>query len=175
MRLPLQRTQPEGLGVTGRKRLSDLIIDGGPTTQKLVITQGFSRDMWILEADRLNELRDDLIAGREARERLDAMQGGAPTGPEPEWHRGCTWCWRTAWHAAADQKGPSGPLSATESAQDGSAGVTGAPEAHSGSEAVPFRDGVHERLHPTCHDISARSEPPGTAYVCVSECRGGGA
>jgi hypothetical protein len=21
-----------------------------------------------------------------------------PIPPEPEWHIGCTWCWRTVWH-----------------------------------------------------------------------------
>jgi hypothetical protein len=22
-------------------------------------------------------------------------------GPEPDWHKGCSWCWRTAWHRDA--------------------------------------------------------------------------
>jgi hypothetical protein len=23
---------------------------------------------------------------------------GKPPIPEPDWHKGCSWCWRTIWH-----------------------------------------------------------------------------
>jgi hypothetical protein len=28
-----------------------------------------------------------------------------PCPPEPDWHKGCTWCWRTIWHAGATLDG----------------------------------------------------------------------
>lgn len=37
---------------------------------------------------------------------------------------------------------------------------------------VPVRDGWgRTQLHPTCVDIGADDEPPGSAWVCVAACR----
>jgi hypothetical protein len=40
------------------------------------------------------------------------------------------------------------------------------------SIAIPTREGWGpDRLHPTCADVSALNEQPGSAWICTSACR----
>lgn len=50
--------------------LADLIIESGPFTQDLLVGPGFAGPLHWLRADALNELREELVAGRQAAEDL---------------------------------------------------------------------------------------------------------
>jgi hypothetical protein len=72
---------------------------------------------------------------------------------------------------------PSARVGSTETAQNASEAAECAPDGPEPSQALPRgapRDGwgfnrLH--LHPTCADVSAIDEPPGTEWICTSACR----
>ena len=130
--------------------LADQIIEKGPYEQDLLVGQGFSAPLWWWRAADLNELRDELIAARQARTDMQRFQ------VEPAYD-GSPWialhCDRCRWHAEIGRRAhgglpvsePDGPIS------HGVGGCTGCAELR--KQATFWRD-QHDFAMRICADLA---------------------
>lgn len=70
------------------------------------------------------------------------------------------------------EEAPGSRAVAPEAAENASAvGRDTNSDSEGSASAYPREGWGLNRLHPTCVDVSALNEPPGSAWICITECR----